>query len=104
MINWKIAFWCCFVLLIVMSGFSLYTIIDQAVTLTYHKEDYKDTKNDLNKIIDIVNNTDLTKTQIESELRNHNLYEFINFKSDTIALYKVLFIFEKDTLISVKKI
>ena len=100
--KWKIAFWCCLVLLISVSIYSVYVFFDQAVTLNYHKVDYKDTEDDLNDIIDIVNNTNLTKIQIENYLRSHRLREFMNFETDTVSLNKVLFIFDKDTLISIK--
>jgi hypothetical protein len=82
---------------------SVYTIIDQAVTLTYQKEGYSDTKNDLEQIIEIINKTDLTKAQVETELKDHRLYEFMNFKSDTISLDRILLIFDNDKLKQVKK-
>ena len=45
--KWKIAFWCCLTLLVSVTVFSVYSIIDQGVTLTYQKEGYTDTENDL---------------------------------------------------------
>lgn|SRR5690554_4144831 len=101
--KWKIAFWCCLVLLVSVSIYSAYSIVDQAVTLNYHKVDYKDTEDDLDEIIDIINNTNLTKTQIENRLKDHRLYEFMDFETDTVSLNKVLFIFDEDTLVSIKK-
>ena len=83
--------------------FSLYSIIDQGVTLTYQKEGYKDTENDLDQLIEIINKTDLTKSQIETELKDHKLYEFMNFKTDTISLDRVLLIFDNDKLKQVTK-
>ena len=58
--------------------FSVYSTIDQAVTLTYQKEGYTDTENDLENLIGIVNKTDLTKTQIKNELKDHKLYEYMD--------------------------
>jgi len=101
--RWKIAFWCCFVLMISVSIFAVYTIIDQAVMINYHKEDFKFTENDLDEIIDLVNHTDLTKSEIEKSLQNHSLYEFMDFETDTISLNRVLLIFEKDSLKTIKK-
>jgi hypothetical protein len=51
--------------------FSAYSIIDQAVTLTYQKKGYSDTENDLEQLIDIINKTDLSKTHIEAVLESH---------------------------------
>lgn len=45
--KWKIAFWYCLIILVVVKIFSAYSIIDQGVTLTYQKEGYIDTENAL---------------------------------------------------------
>ena len=73
--KWKIAFWCCLTVLIAVTVFSVYSIIDQGVTLTYQKEGYSDTENDLEQLIEIINKTDLTKNKIETELKDHRLFE-----------------------------
>jgi hypothetical protein len=39
--KWKIAYWCCLTLLVAVTVFSVYSIIDQGVTLTYQKEGYR---------------------------------------------------------------
>lgn len=101
--KWKIAFWCCLTLLAAVIVFSGYSIIDQGVTLTYQKEGYTDTENDLDQLIEIINKTDLTKKQIETELKDHILFEYMDFKSDTIALDRVLLIFENGKLKNVTK-
>jgi predicted PurR-regulated permease PerM len=66
--KWKIAFWCCLIILVVVTFFSAYSIIDQGVTLTYQKEGYTDTENDLDQLIEIINKTDLNKKQLEADL------------------------------------
>jgi hypothetical protein len=101
--KWKIAFWFCLTLLVAMTVFSVYSIIDQGVTLTYQKEGYKDTENDLDQLIEIINKTDLTKSAIKSELKDHRLYEYMDFNSDTITLDRVLLIFENDKIKNVTK-
>lgn len=101
--KWKISFWCCLIVLLLVSGFSIYSIVDQGITLTYQKDAYIDTENDLDQLIKIINKTDLTKTQIENELKNHKLYKFMDFKTDTISLDRVLLIFENDKLKNVTK-
>ena len=101
--KWKVAFWSCLALLVVVTVFSAYSIIDQAYTLTYHKVGYEDTEKDLEQLIEIINKTDLTKKQIETELKDRNDFEFMDFNSDTISLNRVLLIFDKDKLITLTK-
>lgn len=101
--KWKIAFWCCLTVLFLLTIFSIYFIIDQSVTLTHQNEGYTITENDLDQLIEIINKTDLTKAQIENILRSHSFYEFMDFKTDTISLNRVLLIFEKDKLINITK-
>lgn len=101
--KWKIAFWCCLTILILVTGFFLYTVIDQGVTLTYQKEGYADTENDLEQIMKIINKTDFSKSQIETELKDHKLYKFMDFQSDTIVLDRVLLIFDNNKLKTVTK-
>jgi hypothetical protein len=101
--KWKIAFWICFALLVLVTMFSIYSIINQGVTLTYQKVGYTNTENDLDQLIEIIKKTDLTKLQIKNELKNHKLYEYMNFNSDTISLDRVLLIFENDKLKNVTK-
>lgn len=103
MTKWKIAFWICLTILVVVTVFSLYSIIDQGVTLTYQKEGYTDTENDLDQLIKIINKTDLTKEQIQRELKDHRLFEYMEFKSDTVSLDRVLLIFENEKLKNVIK-
>jgi len=101
--KWKIAFWISLTLLVVVTMFSAYSIIDQGVTLTYQKEGYTNTENDLDQLIEIIKKTDLTKSQIKNELKDHRLYEYMDFNSDTISLDRVLLIFKNDKLINVTK-
>jgi len=60
--KWKIAFWVCLTVLLVVTAFGVYSIVDQAVTLTYQKEGYADTENYLENLIEIIKKTDLYKT------------------------------------------
>lgn len=101
--KWKIAFWCCLIFLVAVTFFSVYSIIDQSVTLAYQKEGYTDTESDLNQLIEIINKTDLTKKQTQTELKDHRLFEYMDFKSDTVSLGRLILIFEKEKLKSVTK-
>lgn len=101
--KWKIAFWICLSALILVTAIGVYSIIDQAVTLTYQKEGYVETENDLDNLIDIVNETDLSKSQIQKELEDHRLQEYMNFNTDTILLDRVTLIFKSNKLFKVTK-
>ncbi len=101
--KWKIAFWVCLTVLLLVIAISVYSIIDQAVTLEYQKEGYTDTENDLDNLIEIINKTNLTKMQIQKELKDHKLYEYMDFKKDTISLDRVLLIFDNNKLKGVTK-
>ena len=101
--KWKIAFWVCLTVLLLVTAFSVYSIIDQAVTLTYQKEGYTDTENDLENLIEIINKTDLTKTEIQKGLKDHRLYEYMDFKKDTISLDRISLIFDNNKLKTITK-
>lgn len=101
--KWKLAFWSCSTILIFSIGFLVYEIIDQGVTLTYQKEGYANTENNLDELIKIINQTGLTKSEIKRGLLNHSLYEFMDFESDTVPLKRVMLIFENINLKEVIK-
>lgn len=101
--NWKIAFGICLTLLLFVSVFGVYSIIDQGVTLTYLRDNFTKTENDLNNLSKIINDTDLSKTEIKKVLRDHYLFEYMDFTSDTISLDKVSLIFKDDKLLKVSK-
>jgi hypothetical protein len=101
--KWKIAFWICLTLLLLVTAFSTYSVIDQGVTLTYLKEGYTDTENDLDNISKIINETDLSKNQIKTALKQHHLFELMEFDKDTVSLDRVTLIFRDDKLFKVVK-
>lgn len=96
--KWKVAFWICFSLLVIVVGSSLHVIIDQSVTLTYQNVGYTDTENDLETVVEIFGNTRMSKTEMETALKAHKYSEYMDFLSDTIHLCRVSLIFENDTL------
>jgi hypothetical protein len=101
--KWKIAFWSCLIMLCFVTAFSAYLITDKAITVTYQKEGYENTENDLIQLIAIFNKTDLTKRQIENILKEHKFYDSLEFKKDTISLERVLLIFENSKLKKITK-
>lgn len=101
--KWKFAFGCCLAILLIVAGISIYSLIDQGVTLTNQKEGYSDTESDLDQLIEIINKTDLSKTQIQNVLKSHKGYKFMDFKKDTIFLDRVLLLFDNNKLKNVNK-
>lgn len=99
MINkWRVAFWICFVIFIVSGLFGLNIIFDQGVTITYMQKGYKETENDLRILIEFINKTNFTKVEIEESLKNHRLFDYMNFNTDVVVLERVLLHFENDRL------
>lgn len=101
--KWKIAFWVCLLFFIFSLLISFYSIVDQGVSLTHLRESYSDKENDLNDLIQIINKTDLSKKQIEKELENHRLFEYMNFDNDSVSLESITLIFENEKLKKITK-
>lgn len=101
--KWRLAFWICFVVFITTGLFGFYQVVDQGVTMTYMREGYSDTENDLETLIELVNTTDLTKNEIKVKLKNHRLNEYMDFETDTIGLERILLIFNNDSLRKIEK-
>ncbi len=99
--RWKIAFFVSLTLLVLVTAFSIYAIIDQSVTITYMNESYDDTDNDLNNLSKIINQTNFTKREIKNLLKQHKLFEYMNFAKDTISLDRVNLIFKDDKLFKI---
>ena len=96
--RWKIAFWICLTLLILTGIFGAYAVVDQGVSLTYLQESHQDTEADLQTLVKLINETDLTKDEIKAELQNHRLREHMNFESNAVSLEKVQLVFKNDRL------
>jgi len=96
--KWKIGFWICFVTLILSWGLGLYSIIDQGVTLTYMREGYEDTENDLRGIMKIINKTDLTNKEVVDLLTSDEEMDFARVNGDKITLNRITLTFENDRL------
>ena len=91
--KWKIAFWISTTLLLITVVVAAYVLIDQSVTIMYMRDGYEGTENDLKTLTELINDTDLSKEQIENRLNDHRLNEFMDFKSDTIGLERIQLIF-----------
>jgi hypothetical protein len=101
--KWKIGFWLALSLLLAVMAIGVYSVLDQAVTLTYLRDEYNDTESDLNTLISLINDTDLTKTKIKEKLKRHNLFEFMDFNKDKIHIERLTLIFDNDKLKKIEK-
>ena len=96
--KWKIGFWICFVTLIATLGLGLYSVIDQGVSLTYMRQGYEETENDLKGLMKIINQTDLTKKEVTDLLTSDKEVGFVHVDGDKITLGRTTLTFENDRL------
>jgi hypothetical protein len=99
--RWKIAFWICFLLLLATAAFGFYSIIDQGMTITYERESYSDIDGDLRELVQIINNTDLSRDKIRTEILKSEEFNSVNCNTDTIYLNSIGLIFKDDKLFKV---
>lgn len=85
-------------LLVVAVGYLFYQIVDKGVTISYMKEGYSDTEDDLNSLIQINNSKLNTKFEIREFLEGNENYVFLDFDSDTVELNRISLIFKNDSL------
>ena len=94
--RWKFAFWITFATLLLGGIVSAYALLDNALTMTYMREGYADTEEDLKTLSTIAERARFTKSEFDTFVAaNHNIADM---KSDTISLERVQLIFENDTL------
>lgn len=98
---WKIAFWSCLILLITITLFSAYSVLDQGVSLTYLRDDHSRTEHEMAILLEILDDSGLSKQQVLRALKEN---ELPHLNSDTIYLEKVMLIFERDSLVKAKRI
>ena len=102
--KWKVAFWLCFVLLILSTLFFVYNGIDRATLLDDLYSGYEWTDEDLNSVIKFINETDLSKSQIEGIIKKcSDFVEDKTIENDTIYLNRIKLIFSNNKLSEIKK-
>ena len=79
----------------------LYSIIDQGVTLTYLRQSYDEIEGDLERLIKIVNETDMTRRSIDKVLGADRDSAIVIPRGDTLFVGRIFLTFEKDTLAKV---
>lgn len=101
--KWKIAFGCCLTTLLIVVGISVFSTIDQGYSLSYLQDSCTEKETELDNVILILNETDLSKTGIEKTLKKHKIGESANFISDTVSLDGLKLIFRNDKLLKIKR-
>jgi hypothetical protein len=99
---WKIAFVALLILSSVLFITMVYLILDQGVSLTYQREGYTDTKQDLDLLVNLINESNLKRADvIDIILENDNCSSFeeggifvtpcnrIEFKTDSAGILTV---------------
>jgi hypothetical protein len=101
--KWKIGFWCSLTTLLIFIGFWIHSTIDQGYTLAYMQDSYTVKETELDNLVLIINETDLSKTGIEKTLKKYKIGESVNFKSDTVSLDELKLMFINDKLFKVTR-
>lgn len=98
--KWKISFWILLIFFLSISLYSFYIVTDKSVTIAFMRIGYSQTESDL-KIVSRIYETDFTKEEIRSEILKDSIYEYLDFKKDTLQLQKVDLIFANEKLIKI---
>ena len=64
---------------------------------------YTNTESDLGDLIKIINETNLTKEQIRKSLIKHKLYEYMDFKKDSVSLNRISLLFKDGKLYQITR-
>lgn len=103
--NWKIAFWLYFTISIFFIIYLLGKNSSNEVDLAFTKMDKILIENDVKMISEIVNNTDLSKTEILNKISKDKLYKIEKTENNKIEFGRVILTFENEKLknIEIKK-
>lgn len=100
--KWKIAFWLYFAISIVLIIYLFAKNSSNAVNLAFTKMDKILIENDIKMISEIVNNTDLSKTEILNEITKDKLYKIEKIENNKIEFGRVILKFENEKLKSIE--
>ncbi len=88
--KWKISFFVCLLLLLIIIVFSAFSIVDQAISISYMREGYAETENDLKGPVKTLNSRNRTKTEIEKLLSADSSYMLKSVGRDSIFLNRAI--------------
>jgi hypothetical protein len=90
-------------MLLASMAFGLYSVIDQGVSLTYLRQDYDETKDDLKQLMKIINETDLTEDKVTKLVTASKDERFVHFDGDRITSGRITMIFKDNRLNKIER-
>ncbi|OOV25049.1 hypothetical protein BXU11_15985 [Flavobacterium sp. LM5] len=100
--KWKVGFWIYFAISIISILYLFVKNNSNEVTLAFTKMDKILIEQDFKMISEIVNKTDLSKTEILNEIVKDKLYKIENTENNKIEVGKVILNFEKEKLVKIE--
>ena len=94
--RWRIAFFATLFVALVATGCLLYSVIDQAITLTYMSDGYERTKADLRNLANAYPRDQYNKKDIVAVLRRNDANAFIVETACAVQLNGLRFEFDKN--------
>ena len=91
--KWKFSFWICFTTLISVILLTVYIIFEINTSRMVYDETYRSISYDLDDLVEIINETDLSKRLIQKKLEIQNLTN-----SDTVSLEIMDLVFKENRL------
>ena len=100
--KWKVGFWIYFAISIIVIIYLFAKNNIDEVNLAFTKINKIQTELDLQMISEIVNKTDLSITEILSEIESNKLSKIENTKNNNIELERIILIFENEKLVKIE--
>lgn len=99
--KWKISFFVCLLLLLITIVFSAFLIVDQAISISYMREGYVETENDLKGLVKTLNSRNRTKTEIEKLFSADSSLTPNSAGGDSIFLNRIILVFKDEQFVKV---
>ena len=99
--KWKIAFWSLLVVTFGIVFISFYLLLNQSVTLTYQKQGYQDTQEELKVYIELLKEEKLHYQLVKKRLTNKGI-EFVDKEEEglLIGFTRTTMRFDKDSVLT----
>ena len=100
--KWKVGFWIYFAFSIILILYFFAKNNSNEVALAFTKMDKLLIEQDIKMISEIINNTDLSKTEILDEITKGKLYKIEKTENNQIEFGRVILTFENEKLEKIK--
>ncbi|WP_298117357.1 hypothetical protein [Flavobacterium sp.] len=100
--KWKVGFWIYFIISIILILYLFAKNNSNQVHLAFTKMDKTLIEQDLKMISEIINNTDLSRTEILNEIKKNKFYNIENSENNKIEFGRVILNFEKEKLVKLE--